>query len=172
MNTQKLKSRIILLVGIVGLSFLLFGIWYVQVYGMGIAEDFEVNNRDAETKILIATQQSQYKDEFVDAITSRLKPTGTYLKVIDVISLNKINPEYYDAIVIIHTWEIGEPPTSVSTFLATNKVKNLYTIATSGNGSAKIEGIDGMSSASLIIDLDVQVTSMMNWLHEKHIKLN
>lgn len=166
---RKLKIRILLLFLITTIVFFLFGLWYIDKYGMGISESFEVNDPALETKLLLATQQSNYKDDLVDAFVSRIKQKSIYMKVIDVSNLDEIDDQAYDAIIIIHTWEIWEPPKSVTNFI--NEINNdlVYAIGTSGDGNLKLDNIDGMSSASLIVDIDKQVAGIMNWLHFNNI---
>jgi hypothetical protein len=131
-----------------------FGFWYKATYSMEDTASKQVNLADLDTKILIATQGSDFKRAIVTNIVNHFKLDTTFLNIIDVKELNTINSNEYKAIVILHTWEYGNPPPAVIDFIAENlKSKSkLIVMATSGKGTNKIGGIDALSGESIIED--------------------
>jgi menaquinone-dependent protoporphyrinogen IX oxidase len=103
--------------------------------------------------VLIATQGSEFKDAVVSAVAGNLKNRGCYVKVVDVSALPGVREAEWNAIVVLHTWEMRKPPGVVKTFVerARNSGK-LVVLTTSGAGTFRIEGIDAISSASVVAD--------------------
>jgi hypothetical protein len=136
------------------LAILAFITWYKIHYSMDVAESFEVNSPQLSRRVLIATQGSQFKNAIVAALIDHLKKKNAYIKVIDVSTLPKVDEDKWTAIVVIHTWENMKPPAYVKDFVG--RVKNLskvIVLATSGRGNFKIEGINAISSASVMANV-------------------
>ena len=146
--------------------FVVFTIWYTERYGMNKVAPFEINDASLDNRILIATQGSTYKNRVVADILSSFHYDSIYIKVVDVNELGKetIN---WDAMVILHTWEIGEPPKAVTEFVSKiNDQTQLIIISTSGSGEEYMEGVDGISSASLIHEIPNQVQIIVDRIYE------
>jgi hypothetical protein len=127
--------------------------WYKIQYSMDVAREFLVNDPSLESRVLIATQGSEFKDSVVNGVVRELRPMSVHLKVIDIGSLVEINQDEWTAIVIIHTWEVGEAPRVVREFVEMKRKDNLVVLATSGDGGYKLDGMDGITSASLLSDV-------------------
>jgi hypothetical protein len=148
------KWRKVLIVAAVLLSAVLgFATWYRWHFSMSPARPFEVNDLHSPSRVLIATQGSQFKDAVVAGVVGRLKPRGAYIRVADISALGGIDPADWSAIVVIHTWEMGKPPGAVKDFVEhARDSRKLVVLTTSGAGTFKMEGIDAISTASVDAD--------------------
>lgn len=146
--------------------FFIFTVWYTQRYGMDKVAPFEINDANLENRILIATQGSVYKNQVVADIISSFYYDSIYIKVIDATELNKEVVKDWDAMVILHTWEIGVPPQAVADFVEKVEVRTkLIVVSTSGSGEEYMEGIDGISSASLMYEVPNQVQLIVDRIY-------
>jgi len=158
MNTL-LKGCIFLITALI-----IYGLWYVNRYSMDSISPMEYNSLNAQYSILIASQGSKYKNKLTKKLIDEISETDRFIRVIDVDALSQ-EERNYDAYIIIHTWEIYKAPASVSEFVSKSKhKKSIYTICTSGSGDGLIEGIDGMSSASLLTDIEMLTENTVLWL--------
>lgn len=141
-----------------GLLFILFllillsvlSLWYSITFSMAVVQPYDVNNPTLEKKLLIATQGSDFKNAVTSGVVEHYKQNSVYIKVVDVTSLDTLNPKPFNAILIIHTWEYWKPPKSVSNFRDEYKAyhdKIVY-LATSGDGNYKIDEVDALSGES------------------------
>lgn len=149
-------------------AFSFFSYFYVAEYRMGICQAQTVNDRTARNSLLIASQQSEYKDQLTEQLINRLMDQDIYIELIDISDLSQIDKNEYDAYVLLHTWEMYKAPTSITTF--TKRVDNskVFIVGTSGGGDLLLEGVDGISSASVLNTLDSDLRNIMNWL-EVHL---
>ncbi|HBR53871.1 MAG TPA: hypothetical protein DEA82_06670, partial [Flavobacteriaceae bacterium] len=83
---SKFISRVLFVLGIV-LVLLAFGYWYKLTYSMEVAENSGINSPQLATKILIATQGSDFKDAIVTNLINFYKKDSVHLKTIDVTQL-------------------------------------------------------------------------------------
>ena len=123
-------------------------------YSMGKVEAFEVNAPDREEKVLIATQGSKFKDAVVAGLIDHLKQRGAYVKVIDVTELPQVKEELWNAVVILHTWQVFQPQADAKAYV--DRVKDrrkVIVLTTSGSGGSKIDGVDAIASASVMADV-------------------
>jgi hypothetical protein len=128
-------------------------ITYRQRHSMSVAPSFTVGDVSIPQHILIATQGSAFKDALVNGIVTYLKPRGAYVDVIDVSALASIRENDWMAIVVIHTWEFGEPQHDAWAFINRLQDKSkLIDVTTSGSGRQMIHGIDVISAASVMRD--------------------
>jgi menaquinone-dependent protoporphyrinogen IX oxidase len=75
-----------------------------------------------EKKLLIATQGSDFKDKVTSAIVKHFKLDSIYIQVFDIAELQGVDPNDFDALVIIHTWENWKPPVAVKAFIDRTKM--------------------------------------------------
>ncbi len=118
---------------------------------MGIAKTYVVNTKYKHKTLLIATQGSKFKDKVVKEIVDHFKEKKVYIKVIDVTKLPSIDEEDWDAIAILHVWEIWKPQPDAEKFI--NQVKDpsrLVVFVTSGDGIYKMENVDAITGASIL----------------------
>lgn len=128
-----------------------FAGWYRIHYSMSAARPFEVNDPLSSPRVLIATQGSQFKDAVVAGLVDHLKTRAAYIKVIDVSALPGVDAGEWNAIVLIHTWEMRKPPKEVTAFVErASSSGKLVVLTTSGAGTFKMDGVDAISSASIV----------------------
>ncbi len=144
---------ILLLAVLLSAATIAFAGWYWIHFSMGAAQPFEVNDPQSSTRVLIATQGSEFKDAVVAGVVAHLKANAVYVKVIDVSALPGVNEGEWNAIALLHTWEMRKPPREVKAFVdrAGNSGK-LVVLTTSGAGIFKMDGVDAISSASVVAD--------------------
>jgi hypothetical protein len=163
---NKWKKFLIVFLGL-GLISIATLSWYAYRYSMEPITGFEVNSDTLSTRVLIATQGSEFKEAVVSKVIETLKSKGIYFRIIDVSVLRTIDEEEWDAIVILHTWEYSRPPKSVAEFIArTNTNGKCMTVTTSGSGS-KMPGVDAISSASKASEEDNVARAIVNWIESK-----
>ena len=144
------KKKILLLILFTGLFLFLFALWYKYEHSMDKAEEFQVNSPEYSSKLVIATQGSDFKNAVTNEIVSHFKQDSIFIEVIDVSSLSKINPKDYNAIVLIHTWENWKPPIEIEEFIKRTITyqDKIIVFTTSGQGSYKMEGVDAITGES------------------------
>lgn len=145
MKSVLIGAGIFLLIAFLGLS------WYKITYSMDTSPTYEINAPDMPAKVLIATQGSAYKDTVVKGVIAFLSSQPVYIKVTDVSALAGIDPEAWTAIMILHTWEMYEPPEEVKAFIdCCYNAEKMIILTTSGDGNNKMEEVDAITSASEI----------------------
>jgi hypothetical protein len=123
-------------------------VYFVHI-SMDPAKPFEVNRPEAKEHVLIATQGSAFKDAVVHGVVSQLERRSAYVKVIDIASLKDVREGDWNAIVVLHTWEMDKPPAAAKTFIDRVQARDrLVVLTTSGDGDKHIEGVDAITSAS------------------------
>ena len=148
---KKFRKIIFVLLSIAAV-FLVFMFWYQNEYAMDQAQEYEVNTPGENSRLLVATQGSEFKNTITTAIVDYYKTEAVYIKVIDVSALVGVNPTNYDALLVIHTWENWKPPSSVKSFMdrTTDYRDKRVVLTTSGEGSYKMEGIDAFTGESIL----------------------
>ncbi|QXP58354.1 hypothetical protein [Olleya sp. HaHaR_3_96] len=167
------KSKIVLFFasGIL-IVFLVFVVWYNYKYGMSQIDAFEINVPCYEQKIVIATQGSPFKNAITKKIVNHYRSDSIYMKIINVEDLQTIDPENYNAVIIIHTWENLKPPMTVVDFF--NKIgkeqNNVIVLTTSGQGYYKMQEVDAITGESRLDNVNVytrQIIEKVNSLLSK-----
>ena len=146
-------KKVIITIAVLVLTIFAFLTWYKFHYSMETARSFEVNSTESKYRVLIATQGSEFKDAVVAGVIAHLKPRQVYIKVIDVSALPQVKEENWNAIVILHTWENWKPQADAKHYL--ERVKNrkkVIVLTTSGRGDFKMEGVDVITTASVMTD--------------------
>ncbi len=142
----------------------LFGLWYNWRYSMGVAQSYQVNDKQSTYSLLITTQKSEYKEKVTHRITDRLKGMDVYVKVIDQTEFSDILPGNYDAFIFLHTWEMWKAPKNIQAFLTLDDIQyKTFVVSTSGGGDLFHEGIDGITSASIILDAENDADKAILW---------
>jgi len=156
-----------LLIGLASflLAFFLFLVWFDYTYSMEKIDTVEYNDKSLNTKVLIASQGSEYKTEIVQGVIDFLKNKSVFIKVVDVSELPTVNTNNWNAIVILHTWEIFKPEENTAEFLKDNYDNSkMFVVTTSASGDNKIDGIDGISGASPIDSIPDHTLLITDWL--------
>lgn len=152
MLTRRWQKILLAVATLIAASVALAG-WYRIHFSMSAARPFEVNDPHSSPRVLIATQGSEFKDAVVAGVVEHLKARAAYVKVIDVSALPAVDQSEWNAIVLVHTWEMRKPPKEVKAFVdrARNSGKSVV-LTTSGAGTFKLDGVDAISSASVVAD--------------------
>jgi hypothetical protein len=160
MHTRKWR-RVLLAAAALIAATIAFAGWYRSHYSMSVARSFEVNDPQATPRVLIATQGSTFKDAVVAGVIEHLKARASYVKVIDVSALTAVNERDWNAIVIVHTWEMRKPPPEAKAFVErAGDSGKLVVLTTSGAGDFRMDGIDAISSASVMADAPARVADV------------
>lgn len=153
-NTKLLFKALILSLVIISISTLFF-------YSFRTTNDKEkfgnriVNPQELDGSLLISNSGSPFKDSIISEILSHYKSTSVEIEIINNRSLNKVNIDDFDAVLILHRWEADAPSKFVSTFMEENSdlESKIVMLTTSWNGLEKMENIDAITGASIIEDV-------------------
>jgi hypothetical protein len=102
-------------------------------------------------KVLIATQQSAFKESIVGQVTDALKEDACYIRVVDVAELEAESPEEYSAVIIANTcigWSLNR---AVRDFLKEFEARDRVLLITTADGKDCGEppaGVDAVTAAS------------------------
>jgi predicted small integral membrane protein len=153
-----------LLISIAVLAVVVVGFlaWYRIHFAMSPVEGFTVNETSSEQRLLIATQGSAFKDAVVAGLLERLRQRPIFIRVIDVSALSDVNDSEWDAVIVLHTIEYGKAPVPAQAFVnRAGDAGKVVVLSTSGAGDFKIEGIDAISSASRMTDVQARVDELL-----------
>ena len=138
-----------------------FMTWYRAHFSMDVARAFETTAPESAPRVLVATQGSRFKDAIVAGLVENLQARPAYVKVIDVSQLPTIQEGEWNAIVLLHTWEMGQPPAAVQAFIArTQQRDKLVALTTSGSARERLQDVDAISSASTQADVPARVAEI------------
>ena len=161
MRTRRWR-KVLLAAALLIAASIAFAGWYRLHYSMSVARSFEVNDPHSKPRVLIATQGSEFKDALVASVVEHLKARAAYVKVIDVSALPGVNVGEWSALVVVHTWQMRKPPEAVKAFVARARNSGkLVVLTTSGAGDFKMDGVDAISSASVIADVPTRVADIV-----------
>ena len=148
------KKIFISVISVIGLL-LLFLVWYKYQYSMKKVDSYQINSPDLNKKLLIATQGSEFKNLLTHEIINYYKQDSIFIKVIDISGLTEINPENYNVLILIHSWENLKPPIDVKNFIErTLPFKNKIIVFTSsGQGNFKMDEVDALTGESKLVDV-------------------
>ncbi len=107
----------------------------------------------SDKKVLVATQNSKFKQAVVSEIYDRLNQNAIYLKIIDVNGLKSQSTAEFSAIVIINRCMAGRPDPRVESFIDREPQKNKIIVLTTGiqdSWKPDTPGVDAMTSASVL----------------------
>jgi hypothetical protein len=165
MNTttrpRSLWHKLLLAIAALLFASVAFATWYKLHYSMDEATASNVPGPPGAPKVLIATQGSEYKDAVTAGLLEHLKARSAAVQVIDVGDLAAVQPAQWKAIVLIHTWEMGTPPSGVQDFIdKLPSLDRLVVHTTSGQGDGKPNGVDAVTGASTMEDVPAKVKEL------------
>jgi uncharacterized membrane protein len=108
-------------------------------------------------RVLIATQNSKFKQAVVSEIRNALNNNSFYIKVVDIKNLRYQGTREFSAVVIINRALAGRPDPRVESYIDNEPQKNKIIILTTGILDAwkpDTEGVDAMTSASVLSKSD------------------
>ncbi len=147
----------------------LFGLWYNWKYSMGVAESKSINDPTLEHRLLLVTQQSEYKDALTKRIAKHFRGKDIHISIIDVTELAEADVAHYQRYVIMHTHIMWKPPRPVVEFLKDETVKQkVFTVSTSGDGNLIPKGVDGITSASIMLDAEKDAKRVISWITDQY----
>ncbi len=121
---------------------------------VGTVDTIESGDRATEqSRVLIATQNSDFKQAVIQAIRDTLENNSSYIKVIDVKKLQYESTEDYDAVILLNECMAGRPDPRVESFIDDAPEKEKLVVLITGRlDSWKPESprVDAMSSASIM----------------------
>jgi len=137
--------------------FLGFMFWYKQANRMGTTASRDSQFPDLEGTLLIAKQDSPFKDSVIAKVLDRYKSVAVSVQVIDVVALKTMDVSGFDAILLVYRWEARNPPEIIASFIHQNlELKNkMVVLTTSWNGLEKMENIDAITGASIVADAPI-----------------
>jgi hypothetical protein len=127
---------------------------FFMLYPFNAESEIKTSSPKTENLILIATQQSYFKDSVTSILASKYREGNIPVQLIDISSLPQVDPEAYTAIVIIHMWQTWSAPEVVNEFLEHTKSERdkIIIMTTSNDGTYGPEGVDAITGASKIND--------------------
>ena len=138
---------------------------------LGTVDTIESGNRAAEqSRVLIATQNSDFKQAVIQAIRDTLEKNSSYIKVIDVKRLPRESTDDYDAVILLNECMAGRPDPRVESFIDDTAGKDKLVVLTTGRlDSWKPESprVDAISSASVM----TQAPAIGQLIAEKTIEI-
>ena len=140
---------------------------YYLIYSQEVIEPFEVNSPALETKVLVGSQGSDFKNALLEKLTERIGKKDIYIRAIDVTTLSDIKDESWDAIILINSIQWYKLQKDVRVFLnSAQTTDRIIMLATSGDGDVKPkEGkIDTITSASKMNKLDEKLEEILSKL--------
>jgi len=160
-----MKTKILLVGLLIFLKLSLLGC------AVGTVDTIESGDRAAEqSRVLIATQKSDFKQAVIQAIRDTLENNSSYIKVIDVKMLPYESTDGYQAVIILNECMAGRPDPRVESFIdeATEKEK-LIVLITGRLDSWKPESprVDAITSASVM----TQATTIGQSLAERALEI-
>jgi hypothetical protein len=161
------KIGLIVVASVVGLL-IIAAVGYRLIFSQGVVESFEVNSSDLDTKVLIATQGSGFKDALVSGIIEDLKKKPIYIKVVDVTTLSDVKEDDWNVVVLISTCQSATLQPDTATYLDQAKdLDKTILLITSGSGTWKPENspLDSISSASKKANVDSLIVNILNRLN-------
>lgn len=147
---MSLKKKITAIILIIGVLLFFLALWYKHEYSMNKVQGYDLNAPSLSTKLIIATQGSEFKDKITNDILEKYRSDSIFIKIIDVSMLQKINPKDYNAVVVMHTWENWKPPIEVKEFIKRTRdhKEKIIVLTTSGEGSYKMDDVDAITGES------------------------
>ncbi len=138
------------MIGFLVLS-VLFGMWYKNKYAMGIASSYSVNTPEMSHSLLVLTQGSDYKNAVVEKVVNYYSSRDFFIQVQDLTQLPDLDIDDWTVVLLIHTWEIERAPKEVIEMIEKNvNLSKIAFFTTSGNGDGHVKGIDGITGASIM----------------------
>ncbi|MCO4807160.1 MAG: hypothetical protein KC456_11260 [Flavobacteriales bacterium] len=142
-----------------------FILWYNSLLQMKPVSTYEVNTHVTDQRLLIATQGSEFNDALVSDVILEIEGSEVYIKVIDAMLLSEVDRGDWDAILLIHAWQIWEPHPAVEAFVGDSfDPVTMFMVTTADNGVAHMEGIDGITGASSMAKVNADVERIVGWL--------
>ena len=141
-------------------------LWYLIEFYPRTAESFEVNSPDLSTRVLVATQGSEFKNSLVAAVCERLRTQPVYIKVIDVSGLDEVETGEWNKVLVINTAMMDLMSGPARRLVARGEgLDNVLLFVTSGGADFKPANlaVDALSGASRKQDTNRLADLILDW---------
>ena len=141
-------------------------LWYLIKFYPRTAEPFEFNSPDQPTRILVATQGSEFKNGLVAAVCDRLRKQPVYIKVIDVGGLDTVDTDEWNKVLVINTAMMNIMSGPARRLVARGGgLDNVLLFVTSGGEDFKPAdlAVDALSGASRKQDTNRLADLILDW---------
>lgn len=151
---MSIAKKVLIGIAVVGLLFVGSALTYRMVKTQGVTESYIINqDKPQQPRILIATQKKEFKDNVMTDIADYYTDQSVFISVVDVTTLDTVNADDWDGIVLFTTIESDEPPKVVIDFLEGQKdLSNKFLMLTADSGKwvhPNTTDVDVVTSASL-----------------------
>ena len=116
-------------------------------------------------KVLVATQETKFKQAVVSKIYDQLNQNSIYSRIVNVSRLKYLSADEYAAIVIINHCLAGRPDPRVESFIDNHSQTNKIIMVTTGIGESwkpDVPGVDAITSASVMDQTDQVAGTIVN----------
>ncbi len=131
----------------------------------------DIGDRQSGRRVLIATEQSQFKERLVGQITDALRDEAYFVRLIDVRRLADESSFDYGAIVVVNTCRAWQLDRNVRQFLAKlddhEKEKIVLLTTRSGNWTPQLVGVDALTSASEVDRIPALAAAIVAEIRQK-----
>ncbi len=141
-------------------------LWYVYEFYPRAAEPYEINSPDQPTRVLVATQGSEFKNGLVAAVCDRLAMRPVYVKVMDVGGLDAIDTREWDKVLVVNTAMMNTMSAPARRLVARGEgLDNVLLFVTSGGADFKPADlrVDALSGASRKGDTNRLAEIILDW---------
>lgn len=152
-----------ILAGIVLILFLVYSFLYYPRK----ADSFEINDPESGKRILIATQDTDFKNAYVELLCESMEGEAVYVRGIDVGELDHVLAEEWDNILIINSFVIRLNKHVHKMIANSTDPEKFLVFVTSGGADWQPEEdfkVDAITSASHQIYIDDLVDLTNSWL--------
>ena len=144
------------------IAVLVFLFWYRAEYSMEISPSYSINTPESGAELMIITQKSDFKDAVVSEVVSHFQDLDVFIRVTDVTRIPELKLTEWNTVVVFHTWEFGKPPKEVRLLLdAGFDDSHMLFFTTSGDGDVQIDGVDGISGASIMSEVPAKAKEVI-----------
>jgi hypothetical protein len=108
-------------------------------------------SQQSSVRILIILQKTMYKSELARILSEHYSSASVYTEVANFNILPVVNPGEWSAVIILQSWEDWQPQPEITSLIKrSDPTEKIVVVTTSDTGQEKLEGIDAISSASMV----------------------
>jgi len=166
MKKRILKVTKIIFSTILGIIIVFCSVYLFRNYPRS-ASPFEVQVENPNQKILIATQRSHFKDQFVSMLVDSLSLTTNYIRGVEVNDLKDMNDDDWDKIIIINSFIVKLNRKADRFIQRAERPEKILLFVTSGGADWKPQPelqIDAITSASRIENENELIQLALDWI--------
>ncbi|MGY3778567.1 hypothetical protein [Isobaculum melis] len=131
---------------------------YRYMRTQGIAESQTINKEEkSDTKVLILTQQSSFKDAVMEEVEKQFKGKDILIQIQDISTISQVKQSEWDGILLVTTVQSNDLPEKAVRFIKEeadfDKVQ-LFVTADSGNWTKQPADVDAVTTTSKSSNVD------------------